>query len=149
MTTAAMHELAGIVTELASPSAFLAFSNGDPGVNNYLVGAHGDGRLIDFEFAGFRHAICDLVADLYVPGPMWLTVGDPLSNGVEEAYRDTLAQAVPEVTDDLEAAADAAGRRHCLPQLTAWARAAAENLRRRWPDADIDLKTLEDYTTRQ
>jgi hypothetical protein len=31
---------------------------------------------------------------------MWLTVGDPLSNGVEEAYRNTLAQAVPEVTDD-------------------------------------------------
>lgn len=61
MTTAAMHELAGVVTELASPSAFLTFSNGDPGVNNYLVDAHGDGRLIDFEFAGFRHAICDLV----------------------------------------------------------------------------------------
>lgn len=190
MTTAAMHELAGVVTELARPSAFLAFSNGDPGVNNYLVGAYGDGRLIDFEFAGFRHAVCDLVADLYVPGPMWLTVGDPLSNGVEEAYRHTLARAVPEVTDDhwfgravsgagfifaagrlrplarldsrpsgdggrlnrvaaLEAAADAAGRRHCLPQLTAWARAAAESLRRRWPDADIDLKTLGDYTTRQ
>jgi hypothetical protein len=190
MTTAAMHELADIVAELASPSAFLAFSNGDPGVNNYLVDAHGDGRLIDFESAGFRHAICDLVNDLYVPGPMWLTVGDPLSNGVEEAYRNTLAQAVPEVTDDrwfgqavsgagfifaagrlralarldarpigddsrlnriaaLEAAADTAERHHCLPQLTAWARAAAENLRRRWPDADIDLKNLEDYTTRQ
>jgi hypothetical protein len=190
MTTAAMHELAGIVTELASPSAFLAFSNGDPGVNNYLVGAHGDGRLIDFESAGFRHAICDLVNDLYIPGPMWLTVGDPLSNGIEEAYRNTLAQAVPEVTDDhwfgravsgagftfaagrlralarldarpsgdnsrlnriaaLEAAADTAKRHHCLPHLTAWARAAAENLRRRWPDADIDLNALEDYTTRR
>lgn len=189
MTTAATHELAGIVTELASPSACLAFSNGDPGVNNYLVGAHGDGRLIDFESAGFRHAICDLVNDLYIPGPMWLTAGDPLSNGVEEAYRDTLAQAVPEVTDDLwfgkavsgagfvfaagrlralarldarpsgdnsrlnriaalEAAADTAERHYCLPHLTAWARAAAENLRRRWPDADIDLKAIKDYTTR-
>jgi hypothetical protein len=190
MTTAAMHELAGIVTELSSPSAFLAFSNGDPGINNYLVDAHGDGRLIDFESAGFRHAICDLINDLYIPGPMWITAGDPLSNGVEEAYRSTLAQAVPEVTDDhwfgqavsgagfifaagrlqalarldarpsgdnsrlnriaaLEAAADTAERHHCLPHLTAWARAAAENLRRRWPDGDIDLKILEDYTTRQ
>jgi hypothetical protein len=190
MTAAATHELAGIVAELASTSAFLAFSNGDPGVNNYLVGAHGDGRLIDFESAGFRHAICDLVDDLYIPGPMWLSVGDPLSNGVEEMYRNTLARAVPEVTDDrwfgravsgagfiftagrlralarldarpfgddsrlnriaaLEAAADTAKRHHCLPHLTAWARAAAENLRHRWPDADIDLKTLGDYTTRQ
>lgn len=189
MTTAATHELAGIVTGLAGPSAFLAFSNGDPGVNNYLVDVHGDGRLIDFEAAGFRHAICDLVSDLYVPGPMWLTVGDPLGNGVEEAYRNTLAQAVPEVTDDhrfgqavsgagfifaagrlrhlarldarpsgdhsrlnrvaaLEAAADTAERHRCLPQLTGWARAAAENLRRRWPDADIDLKALGDYATR-
>lgn len=189
MTTAATHELAGIVTELADPCPFLAFSNGDPGVNNYLVDAHGDGRLIDFESAGFRHGICDLVGDLYIPGPMWLTVGDPVSNGVEEAYRNTLAHAVPEVTDDhwfgqavsgagfifaagrlrrlaildarpsgdgsrlnriaaLEAAADTAGRHHCLPHLTAWARAAAENLRRRWPDADIDLRNLGDYTTR-
>ena len=190
MTTGAAHELAGIVTELASPSAFLAFSSGDPGVNNYLVDAHGDGRLIDFESAGFRHAICDLINDLYVPGPMWLTVGDPLSNGVEEAYRRTVAQTVPEVTDDrwfghavsgagfifaagrlrrlarldarppgdhsrlnrvaaLEAAAGTAQRHHCLPHLTAWARTAAENLRRRWPDTDIDRTTLQDYTTRQ
>jgi hypothetical protein len=190
MTTAAAHELAGIVAGLTSPTGFLAFSNGDPGVNNYLVDAHGDGRLIDFESAGFRHAISDLVNDLYVPGPMWLTAGDPLSNGVEEVYRNTLAQAVPEVTDDywfgtavagagfifaagrlrglarldarpfgdnsrlnriaaVEAAADTAERHHCLPHLTGWARAAAENLRRRWPDADIDLKALGDYTTRR
>jgi Phosphotransferase enzyme family len=190
MTTAAAYEVADIVTELARPSAFLAFSSGDPGVNNYLTDAHGDGRLIDFESAGFRHAICDLINDLYIPGPMWLTVGDPLSNGVEEAYRNTLAQTVPEVTDNhwfgqavsgagfvfaagrlrrlarldarpsgdhsrlnriaaLEAAADTAERHHCLPHLTAWARTAAEDLRRRWPDADIDLKTLPDYTPRQ
>jgi Phosphotransferase enzyme family len=190
LTTAAMHELAGIATELASPSPFLAFSSGDPGVNNYLVAGHGDGRLIDFESAGFRHASCDLVNDLYLPGSMWLTAGDPLSNGVEEAYRNTLAPAVPEVTDDrrfgqavsgagfifaagrlrrlprldarprgdesrlnrvaaLEAAADTATRHHCLPQLTAWARAAADSLRRRWPDTDIDLKALGDYTPRR
>ena len=127
MTTAAMHELAGIVTELAGPSGFLAFSNGDPGVNNYLVAAHGDGRLIDFESAGFRHAICDLVNDLYIPGPMWLTVGDPLSNGVEEAYRNTLAQAVPEVTDDhwFGQAVSGAGFIFAAGRLRALARLAA------------------------
>lgn len=120
---------------------------------------------------------------------MWLTAGDPLSNGVEEVYRNTLAQAVPEVTDDywfgravsgagfvfaagrlralarldarsfgdnsrlnriaaIEAAAGTAERHHCLPHLTAWARGAAENLRHRWPDAAVDLKTVGDYTTR-
>ena len=190
MTGAAVHELAGILTELASPSAFLAFSNGDPGVNNYLVDAHGDGRIIDFESAGFRHALSDLVNDLYIPGPMWLTAGDPLSNGAEQEYRNTLAPAIPEVTDDhrfghilsgagfifaagrlrhlarldarpfgdnsrlnriatLESAASTAESHHCLPHLTAWARVAAGYLRRRWPDADIDFKTLGDYTSRQ
>lgn len=100
MSGAATDELAGIVAELADPGAFLAFSNGDPGVNNYLVDSAGDGRLIDFEAAGFRHALTDLVNDLYLPGSMWLTVGDPMANGVEEAYRDTLAPVVPEVVDD-------------------------------------------------
>ena len=100
MSAAATRELTDIADELANPGGLLAFSNGDPGVNNYLVDSRGDGRLIDFEAAGFRHAITDLVTDLYVPGPMWLTVADPMTNGVEEAYRDTLASIVPEVTDD-------------------------------------------------
>lgn len=190
MTAAATRELDGIVTEFANPGVFLAFSNGDPGVNNYLVDGDGDGRLIDFESAGFRHALADLINDLYIPGPMWLTVGDPMRNGVEEAYRSTLAPTVPLVTDDrrfghtlggagflfaasrlsrlpttdarpagdhsrlnriatLEAAAATAERHQCLPHLTGWARTAAETLRRRWPDADLDLNTLDDYTTRR
>lgn len=100
MTAAATHELDDIVTELANPGVFLAFSSGDPGVNNYLVDGDADGRLIDFEAAGFRHALSDLINDLYVPGPMWLTAGDPMRNGIEEAYRSMLAPVVPEVTDD-------------------------------------------------
>ncbi len=159
-----------------------------PGVNNYLVDADGDGRLIDFEAAGFRHAISDLVNDLYIPGSMWLTVTDPVSNGVEEAYRNTMAPVVPQITDDrtfghalagagfisaaarlglpkldarpfgdhsrlhriatLQAAAETAERHRSLPHLTGWSRAAAEALRRRWPDADIDVDTLDDYTPR-
>ena len=190
MTTAASNELAGVVAELINPGAFLAFSNGDPGVNNYLVDGAGDGRLIDFEAAGFRHALSDLVNDLYLPGSMWLTVGDPMSNGVEDAYRNTVAPVVPDVADDrrfghalagaaflfaasrlsslprmdirplgdhsrlhriatLQAAADTAERHQCLPHLTGWARTAGQALRRRWPDADVDLEALDPYTTRQ
>ncbi|MET9023785.1 hypothetical protein ABZV93_27805 [Actinopolymorpha sp. NPDC004070] len=104
MPAAATRELAGITADIADPGPFLAFSNGDAGVNNYLVdsraGGEADGRLIDFEAAGFRHAVTDLVNDLYVPGSMWLTVGDPMTNGVEKAYREALAPAVPEVADD-------------------------------------------------
>lgn len=190
MSAAAGRELADITTEIADPGAFLAFSNGDPGVNNYLVDSRGDGRLIDFEAAGFRHAVTDLVNDLYLPGSMWLTVGDPMTNGVEEAYRDALAPVVPEVADDrwfgrtvagagfvfaacrlstlpkidvrpagnhsrlhrvatLEAAADTAERHGSLPHLAGWARTAAETLRRRWPDTDVDLAALDPYTPRE
>lgn len=190
MTATASHELAGALTELTNPGPFLAFSNGDPGVNNYLVDSDGDGRLIDFEAAGYRHALSDLVNDLYLPGSMWLTVSDPTTNGIEKMYRNTLAPFVHEVTDDrvygriiagaafvfaasrlsslpkmdirpyghqgrlhriatLEAAAHTANRHQCLPQLTGWARTAADVLRRRWPDVDIDLNTLADYTPRE
>lgn len=100
MPTAAAAELADVVRELSDPGPFFAFSSGDPGVNNYLVDGVRDGRIIDFESAGFRHALSDLVNDLYLPGSMWITVADPIETGVEAAYRETLAEVVPEVTDD-------------------------------------------------
>jgi hypothetical protein len=181
-------ELAGVIAEFSYPGAFLAFSNGDAQHNNYLVDPAGNGRMIDFEGALFQHAMIDL-CHLYVPGSMWLTVQDPTSNGLEEAYRNELAPTVPEVTDDvrfgraiagaaflgtlervsaldrldaraagdrsrlhriatLEAAAETAATHHCLPHLAGWARAAAERLRRRWPDADVDLAALGPYASR-
>ena len=91
-------DLRRATAELESPGAFLAFSNGDSGANNFLVDGD-DGRLIDFEFAGFRHCLSDLCC-LYVPGPQWLTVGDPEADGTEQAYRSVLADAVPEIEDD-------------------------------------------------
>jgi hypothetical protein len=48
----------------------------------------------------------------------------------------------------LEAAADVAERKHRSPHLADWARTAAAVLRRRWPDADIDLAAMPDYTSR-
>jgi hypothetical protein len=90
--TAKLHE-----TLLAS-DAFLAFSNGDAGANNFLV-AGTDGRIIDFESAGYRHALID-AACLHVPGPMWMTVADPVPLGAVDAYRRALANGVSAATDD-------------------------------------------------
>jgi hypothetical protein len=186
MSTGAAHELAEVVSEILEPGPFLALSNGDVGLNNYLVLGPGDGRVIDFEAAGFRHVLTE-VTDLYTPGPMWITLSDP--SALEAVYRTELAAAVPEVTDDvtygrmvaggafvwaarrlvilpkldartvgdasrlhrvatMEAAADTADRFGCLPALAGWARAAAATLRKRWPDADLDLAALPPYTPR-
>lgn len=97
----AAHELTAVMGELASPGPFLALSNGDAEANNLLLHATGpaDARLIDFEFAGYAHALTDAVC-LYVPGPAWLTVGDPTTTGLADEYRRTLARGIPEAQDD-------------------------------------------------
>lgn len=99
MPTSADSELAEIVAAFATPGSFLAFSNGDAQQNNYLTDDNGDGRVIDFEDAGFRHTMLDLM-NLYIPGSMWLSVGDPITNGQEEIYRKELVKITPEVADD-------------------------------------------------
>lgn len=92
-------DLALVGEELGAPGPFLAFSNGDSGANNFFFDQEG-GLIIDFEFAGYRHCLSDLCC-LYVPGPQWLTVGDPAADGTEDAYRAALRTAVPEAEDDL------------------------------------------------
>ncbi|MEU4539592.1 hypothetical protein AB0G15_32530 [Streptosporangium sp. NPDC023825] len=180
-------ELARLLAELADPGPFLALTNGDAEANNFLT-ADGDGRLIDFEFAGYRHTLTSAVC-LYVPGPAWLTVSDPIATGLEAGYRRALARGVPEADDDrlfgfglaaacltwaagrltrfptldarvpgensrlqliftLDAAAWTAENHRALPHLAGWARRAAQALRRRWPDADVDRATYPAYTPR-
>ncbi|MFB8242173.1 hypothetical protein ACFC58_37130 [Kitasatospora purpeofusca] len=97
----ASHELTAALDELHHPGPFLALSNGDAEANNILLHPHGpaDARLIDFEYAGYTHALTDAVC-LYVPGPAWLTVGDPAAVGPAEHYRHALARAVPQAQDD-------------------------------------------------
>jgi hypothetical protein len=94
----AEREWADVLAAMSDPGPFLAFSNGDAGSNNFLV-HDDDGRLTDFESAGFRHAVTD-AAGLAVPGPMWITVSDPVGTGLEDAYRAALCRAVPEAADD-------------------------------------------------
>jgi hypothetical protein len=78
----------------------MAFSNGDSGANNCLIDTDGgNGRLIDFEHACWRHALFDTAA-LYVPGSIWMTVADPVSLGVEATYREAAGAGLPAVLDD-------------------------------------------------
>ncbi|WP_406527706.1 hypothetical protein [Streptomyces sp. I8-5] len=95
------HELTSALDELAAPGPFLALSNGDTEANNILLHASGpaEARLIDFEFAGYTHALADAVC-LYVPGPAWLAVGDPATTGLADQYRRALARGIPEAEDD-------------------------------------------------
>jgi hypothetical protein len=189
LTTAVEGDIATAITELAEPGPFLAFSNGDAGVNNFLVADGASGKIIDFEFAGFRHALSD-IACLYAPGPMWITVADPSTDGTEDAYRDAVSDTIPEVADDrrygmgvgsaaltwalirlarlprldgrppgdqsrlqmvatLEAGAATATRFGVHPHLAGWARCAADRLRRRWPDTDVDIAGMPAYTHRR
>jgi Phosphotransferase enzyme family len=177
----AASELIAALDELNAPGPFLALSQGDAEANNILVREAGpaDARLIDFESAGYAHALIDAVC-LHVPGPGWISVGDPDAAGLADQYRRALARGVPEAQDDrrygfalaaaciswallrlrrfavldtrapgdrsrlqlvetLESAARTAEAHRALPHLAGWLRRTADVLRRRWPDADLDL----------
>lgn len=188
MTTTAEGELAEAVERLLHPGAFLAFSNGDPEANNFLVSERG-GWLIDFETSDFRHALTSATW-IHVPGPAWITVApEAVQADLEQTYRSALSQGVPEAEDDrlfgegmaaacatmayerlnrvsildkrpvgdpsrvqmvatLEAAARVAQRHRALLHLAGWLERAADGLRARWPDADVDFATYPPYTPR-
>jgi len=97
----AASELIAVLEELNAPGPFLALSQGDAESNNILVHESGpaDARLIDFEAAAYAHALIDAVC-LHVPGPGWISVGDPAAAGLENQYRTALARGVPEAQDD-------------------------------------------------
>ena len=101
ITGQAEAELRAALAELSNPGPFLALSNGDAETNNILLHESGpaDARLIDFESAGYTHALVDAVC-LHVPGPAWMTVGDPIATGLADHYRHALADGVPEAEDD-------------------------------------------------
>lgn len=83
---------------LIESGPFTCFSNGDAGANNFFV-SEDDGRFIDFEFAGYRNALID-AACLHVPGPMWMTVSDPIGKGLVDVYRRGLSAGVRSAEDD-------------------------------------------------
>ncbi|WP_425248047.1 hypothetical protein [Streptomyces sp. NEAU-NA10] len=101
ITGPAAAELTHALAELCEPGPFLVLSNDDAEANNALVHPTGpaDPRLIDFEFAGYTHALHDAVG-LYVPGPAWMSVGDPVASGLADVHRTALAAGVPQAADD-------------------------------------------------
>jgi hypothetical protein len=98
MSSAAEREQIAIAEAFATPGPFHVFTNGDPHPNNYLVG-EGAGHLIDFELAGFVHAL-SLAVWIHVPDPAWISAGQSMSAGLELAFRAALSAGVPEAEDD-------------------------------------------------
>jgi hypothetical protein len=97
-SSAVERDVARVMNELTDPGPFLTLSNGDAGPNNYMI-SDDDGRLIDFEAAGYRHAAKDAVF-LHVPGPHWITASNPVVEGTETEFRAALCDAIPEAQDD-------------------------------------------------
>lgn len=95
LPAAAERDLQAAVAELGDPGPFLALTNGDTESHNFLTGP-GGGRLIDFEGAGYRHALT-AAASFTVPGPLWLAVSGPEQVA---AFRRALAGTVAEAEDD-------------------------------------------------
>ena len=184
--TAVERDIRMMFDELRDPGGFLALSNGDPGTNNFLVAPGLDGKLIDFEFARFRHALQD-ATHIHVQSPQWITLPDPAP--LEDAYRRALATAVPEAEDDarfdlaltaaclsyalvrlhrleklagrhpgdlsrlqlvatLESAARLTEARGMLRDLGGWLSKVAAEIRRAWPDTDVDLAALPAFLAR-
>jgi hypothetical protein len=81
-----LHEdLEAVARTLADPGPFLAFTHGDMAPSNVLVTPAGP-RLIDFEYAGMRHALYDAL--------MWLVTvpfPDELVARADITYRITLS----------------------------------------------------------
>lgn len=188
-SSGAEHDIATAFGVVREPGPFLALSNGDAGANNYFVRG-GDGRIIDWEFAHYRHALRDAVC-MYVPGSMWMTVGDPIAEGHADVHRAALSAGISEAADDtafglglaaacfdfaavdrlnrlpridarepgheshvqmivtLESAARAMDAYRQLPDAAGWLRDVATALRKRWPEADVEIASLGRYATRE
>lgn len=114
---AAQHEAQEVTATLTTPGTLLAMSNGDSATNNVMVHDR-SAIVIDYEFAGFRHCLTDLV-DFYLPGPRFVTVPDAVVSGFEDAYRTSAAAGVPEIGDDVRYGHDlaAAALSHAFTRL--------------------------------
>ena len=93
-------ELDDLTRRLVEPGEFHALSTGDAGPNNVLIAPELTARLIDAEFAGYQHALTDLLS-LYLPHPAWVTAMDPVGAGLEQRYRDAMAPVAPVFADDV------------------------------------------------
>jgi len=87
-TEAASVELEAVVAAIAEPGELNALSQGDTCPDNHRL-LEGGVRFLDFEFAGFRHALLDL-AFIWLPFPTCQDVQRlprDLADGATKAYR--------------------------------------------------------------
>lgn len=75
---------AHIAAIYADPGPYLAFSHGDPAPSNNHIGSRRV-RLVDFEYAGYRHALYDLTGWAILCPLPWTWVA-----GMERAFRRVL-----------------------------------------------------------
>jgi hypothetical protein len=86
--------LAHVAEMYAEPGPFLAFTHGDPAPTNNHVGPRGV-RLLDFEYAGYRHALYDITGwNVLCPLP------EAVIAEMSRCYRSELEKALPIARDD-------------------------------------------------
>lgn len=86
--------LSRIADVYARPDGFLGFTHGDPApTNNHF--AHGQARLVDFEYGGFRHVLYDITAwNILCPLP-----GDCVLD-MNQCFRHELAKTYPAAREE-------------------------------------------------
>lgn len=94
-------DLAALVAAMRDPGPFLAYTHGDPCLDNWLLTANGI-RLIDFEIGQYRHALLDGVyGRIHFPTCWCMNRLPPeVSLAMETAYRAALVPGCPAATDD-------------------------------------------------
>ncbi|GLV61078.1 hypothetical protein KDH_78950 [Dictyobacter sp. S3.2.2.5] len=94
------NELQQLTSIMENPGPFLAYTHGDPCPDNILLGT--SGKLLDFEFGAYRHA---LIEGVYarMPFPTCWCVGRlpaHVIHRMETSYRAELAKGCPAALDD-------------------------------------------------
>ena len=95
------YEIEEIQVIMEDPGPWLVFSNGDPCPANTRL-ADGKLRFLDFEHAGYHHALLDLTS-LHLPFPAcpcWSRMPQSVATEAIRSYRQTFAKRHPPVIDD-------------------------------------------------
>jgi hypothetical protein len=96
-------ELAVLSQRMRDPGPWLALVHGDPCPDNVLLTPQG-AALLDFEFAAPGHALIDAAYWRMGFPTCWCAgrVPDTVAERVEQAYRDAVADAIPQARADAE-----------------------------------------------
>jgi hypothetical protein len=96
-------DLAALSQHMRDPGPWLVLVHGDPCPDNVLLTPQG-AALLDFEFAALGHALIDAAYWRMGFPTCWCAcrVPDTVAERVEQAYRDVVADAIPQARDDAE-----------------------------------------------